>query len=448
MLTLIDDIGYGKQGTGRQQWVPPNVHASTAPVSMADVSTLASLGLSADSVGVFPDRLLRKAIEQEIIEAGRYKMAVENIQPASIDLRLGQTAHRIQCSFLPGNETVASRLKELGDEHKLDLTGAGAVLESERPYLIELKERLNLPVGVRAKANPKSSTGRVDVFTRVITDYGQRFDEIADGYTGPLYLEVVPLSFPVRVNEDLTLNQLRLFVGNPDVGDDALRAFHKNDLPVLYRDGLPADLDNSATLSNGLFLGLDLRREPEVKVGFSAKRGAPDLDLTSDEPKRTALYWDPVYAKETGRIVLVPRTFYLLMSDEAVCIPPTMSAEMTAYDPTSGELRTHYAGFFDPGFGYDETREVLGSRAALEVRAHDVKFMIETGQRVCKLTFQWMLEPPERSYGRGIGSSYQGQAETLSKYFLQRRPLDPGEWPAAEEESAPTLFAADDGTGE
>ena len=407
------------------------------------MSTLASLGLSPDHNGVFPDSLLRRAIELEIIEAGRYKMATENIQPASIDLRLGQTAYRIQCSFLPGSDTVQARLKELGDEHRLDLQGSGAVLEQERPYLIELKERLNLPPGVRGKANPKSSTGRIDVFTRVITDHGHRFDEIADGYTGPLYLEVVPLSFPVRVREDLTLNQLRLFVGHPDLNDDDIRTYHENDVPILYRGGHSAELDD-ATLSNGLFLGLDLRGDPDVPVGYSAKRGAPDLDLTSAEPKRVELYWDPVYARDRGRIVLVPKTFYLLMSDEAVCIPPTMSAEMTAYDPTSGELRTHYAGFFDPGFGYDETGTIRGSTAALEVRAHDVNFMIETGQRVCKLTFQWMLAPPERPYGFGIGSSYQGQAETLSKYFLPQRAFETGTWDAPRETSEPTLFSPAD----
>jgi dCTP deaminase len=400
------------------------------------------LGLSDDASGVFSDRLLEKAIEQEIIEAGRFKMSVENVQPASIDLRLGEWAHRIRCSFLPGNDTVEERLKEYGDDHRVDLRGDGALLETGRPYLIELKERLNLPKGVQGKANPKSSTGRVDVFTRVITDRGQRFDEVADEYSGPLWLEVVPLSFAVRVKEDLTLNQLRLFVGRPELTDAEIRERHENDVPILYRDGEPAILDSSA-LSNGLFLGLDLRGDSQGRVGFSAKDGAPVLDLTASEPARPELFWDPVIREEKDRVVLVPKKFYLLMSDEAVCIPPMMSAEMTAYDPTSGELRTHYAGFFDPGFGYDERRRFFGSRAALEVRAHDIHFMIENRQKVCKLTFQKMLDAPSHLYGAGIGSSYQRQEETLSKYFLEgRAALSDDRWEGTEPASE-TLFPAE-----
>jgi dCTP deaminase len=276
----------------------------------------------------------------------------------------------------------------------------------------------------------------------VITDRGQRFDEVADEYSGPLWLEVVPLSFAVRVKEDLTLNQLRLFVGRPELTDAEIRERHENDVPILYRDGEPAILDSSA-LSNGLFLGLDLRGDSQGRVGFSAKDGAPVLDLTASEPARPELFWDPVIREEKDRVVLVPKKFYLLMSDEAVCIPPMMSAEMTAYDPTSGELRTHYAGFFDPGFGYDERRRFFGSRAALEVRAHDIHFMIENRQKVCKLTFQKMLDAPSHLYGAGIGSSYQRQEETLSKYFLEgRAALSDDRWEGTEPASE-TLFPAE-----
>jgi len=413
---------------------------------MVPVSSLEALALAPGARGVFSDRLLEEAIEREIIEAGRFSRPTHNVQPASIDLRLGEWAYRIRCSFLPGNDTVADRLKEYAEPHRIDLR-EGALLERRTPYLIELKERLNLPRGVQAKSNPKSSTGRIDVFTRVITDRGHRFDEIADGYSGPLYLEVVPLSFAVRVREDLTLNQLRLFVGRPELSDDEIREHHQNDLPILWRAGEPANLDDA--LASGLFLGLDLRGDHNGYVGYSAKVDAPPLDLTTAEPVDPGVYWDPVKREAGDRVVLSPQKFYLLMSDEAVCIPPTMSGEMTAYDPTSGELRTHYAGFFDPGFGYDQQKRFVGSRAALEVRAHDVPFMIENGQRVCKLTFQWMLEPPSRLYGTGIGSSYQQQVETLSKYFLDRRlDISRPSW-ARESSDAPkpadgSLFSLDD----
>jgi dCTP deaminase len=358
--------------------------------------------------------MLEGAIRAGYVDAGRFRIPESNIQPASLDLRLGERALRIRCSFLPGADSVERKLKDyVLDE--IDLRGDGAMLEAKCPYLIELKERLDLPAGLRGKANPKSSTGRIDVFTRVITDGSDRFDEIASGYGGPLYLEVVPLSFAVRVKEDLTLNQLRLSMGRPWLSDDEVRAAHL-EVPILYRRGEPVGVDE-LVLSNGLFLGLDLSGDEHGRVGYSTRDSAPLLDLTTGGEVDPRPFWDSVYREDGDRLVLSPKRFYLLMSDEAVCIPPDLAAEMTAYDPTSGELRTHYAGFFDPGFGFDPTGGFRGSRAALEVRAHDVPFMVENGQAVCKLTFERMLEEPTALYGSGIGSSYQQQIETLSRYF-------------------------------
>ena len=319
---------------------------------------------------------------------------------------------------MPGSDSVERKLKDyVLDE--IDLRGDGAMLEARCPYLIELKERLDLPAGLRGKANPKSSTGRIDVFTRVITDHSDRFDEIAPGYTGPLYLEVVPLSFAIRVREDLTLNQLRLSTGRPWLTDDDVREAHL-DMPLLYRGDSPVPVGD-LVLSHGLFLGLDLRGDAGGQVGYSTRDSAPLLDLTTGGEADPTPFWDAVVPEDGDRLVLSPKRFYLLMSNEAVSIPPNLAAEMTAYDPTSGELRTHYAGFFDPGFGYDPTGGFRGSRAALEVRAHDVPFMVENGQAVCKLTFERMLEEPTALYGAGIGSSYQQQEETLSRYFRRSR---------------------------
>lgn len=369
--------------------------------------------------GVLPSQRLVEAISGGVIDAGQFKIPLENVQPASLDLRLGEVAYRIRCSFLPDKQTVERKVKDyIIDE--LDLHKEGVVLETNRPYLIPLKERLSLPTGIRGRANPKSSTGRLDVFTRVITDESYRFDEIASGYEGPLYLEVVPLSFAVRVREDLTLNQLRLSVGRPELSDDDVRARHR-ECPLLFKDGRPVP-DEDLALANGMFLSLDLHGDPAGRVGYRARDNAPLLDLTRGQAIPAEPYWEVVQHEEHDRVVLTPQRFYLLMSSEAVCIPPNLASEMTAYDPTSGELRTHYAGFFDPGFGYDKERRFHGSRAALEVRAHDVPFMIEDGQRVCKLTFEHMLEQPTTLYGQSIGSSYQRQDETLSKHF--RRPAD------------------------
>ncbi len=376
------------------------------------------LSLPGGVEGVLPGQLLERAVRVGYIDAGRFKVPEENIQPASIDLRLGERAYRIRASFLPGTDTVEQKVKDYALD-EIDLRGSGAMLEAGRPYLIELKERLDLPEGLRGKANPKSSTGRIDVFTRVITDRSDRFDEIAPGYHGSLYLEVVPLSFAVRVREDLTLNQLRLSVGRAVLTDDEIRAVHARD-PLLFKGGTAVEVAD-LVLSDGLFLGLDLRGDTRGRVGYCARDNAPLLDLmgSSARPVDPAPFWDPVQRTDGDRVILSPKKFYLLMSNEAVSIPPTLSAEMTAYDPTSGELRTHYAGFFDPGFGYDAGDRFHGSRAALEVRAHDVPFVIEHGQAVCKLTFERMLEVPEILYGPLIGSSYQQQVETLSRHFAR-----------------------------
>jgi dCTP deaminase len=388
----------------------------------ADRPVPATLDLPDGRDGVLPNQYLEAAIAAGVIEAGEFRVPTENVQPASLDLRLSETAYRIRCSFLPAGETVERRVKDfIVDE--IDLHREGAVLETNRPYLIPLKERLALPPNVRGKANPKSSTGRADVFTRVITDHSARFDEIAPGYHGGLYLEVVPLSFPVRVREDLSLNQLRLAVGRAALTDAEVRAHHDVE-PILYAEGQPVASDDLA-LADGLFLGLNLRGDRDGRVGYRARESAPLLDLTKTGQTEPDHYWEAARREDGDRIILSPRNFYLLMSHEAVRVPPSLAAEMTAYDPTSGELRTHYAGFFDPGFGYDPQGRITGSTAALEVRAHDVPFMVEDRQPVCKLTFERMLEPPTLLYGQDIGSNYQGQTETLGKHFRRRAPAAP-----------------------
>ncbi|MFI6827596.1 2'-deoxycytidine 5'-triphosphate deaminase [Kribbella sp. NPDC050241] len=382
-----------------------------------------------DKDGVLPNQHLEKAISEGIISASDEEIPAANIQPASLDLRLGDVAHRIQCSFLPGQHKVEDRLRELG-KYQLDLTDPdGAVLEVGLPYVIPLMERLHLPNRMRARANPKSSTGRADVFTRVITDHGPRFDDIRTGYAGRLYLEVVPLSFPIRVRRGLTLNQLRLSVGESALSDTDIRKEHAKS-PLLSVNGKPVG-PTKLQLSSGLFLGLNLRGPKGRGVGWRARGSAPLLDLSRSGASDPHLFWDKVTREEGDRIVLQPNSFYLLMSHEEVTIPPHLAAEMAAYDPTSGELRTHYAGFFDPGFGYNAEQRAAGSTAALEVRAHDVAFMIEHRQPVCKLTFERMQEPPTMLYGEGgLGSNYQGQTETLGKHFrIERGEIPPA--PAA-----------------
>jgi dCTP deaminase len=395
------------------------------------------LGLGEGADGVLPAQLLEKAVAAGLIDAGEYKIPPNSIQPASMDLRLGHIAYRIRSSFLPDRRPVEVKLKEFVID-ELDLRDEGAVLETNRPYLIPLLEELALPSDVRGKTNPKSSTGRVDVFTRVITDESFRFDEIALGYRGRLFLEVVPLSFTVRVKQGLALNQLRLSIGETRLSDEEIHELHR-DRPLLYRSGraLP---DPALATAGGLFLSLDLRGEEAGRVGYRAKDFTPVLELSRTNHYAWEDYWDPVVREPEDRIGLAPERFYLLLSDEAVVIPPDFAAEMTAYDPTSGELRTHYAGFFDPGFGFDPSGAFHGSRAALEVRAHDVPFTVEHRQRVCKLSFERMVAAPEVLYGKSIGSSYQLQTDTLSKHFRRVVSDEPRETEPPDPRTNPGLF--------
>jgi len=373
-------------------------------------------GAPAGPRGVLPAQRLREAIADGWLQADPWQIPASSVQPASVDLRLGEHAWALRCSFLPDSySTVEHKIEELAFE-RIDLRD-GATLERDRPYLVPLIERLALPEGIRAKANPKSSTGRLDVFTRVLSDRSQRFDEVSAGYHGQLYLEVVPRTFAIRVKTGLALNQVRLMGADSLLGHRELLELHARS-PLVYLDSLALSA-GELSLADGLFLSLDVSGGPERIVGYRAKKNSLPIDLSGTETLRWRDYWEPVYPERGGRIVLEPEIFYLLLSAEAVCIPPSYAAEMLAYDPTAGELRTHYAGFFDPGFGYSAEPAEHGSRAALEVRARDVSFMVEHRQPVCKLAFERMAEEPDVLYGRDIGSSYQGQLTMLSKHFLR-----------------------------
>ncbi len=367
--------------------------------------------------GVLPSQALNEAIDREWVSSGDYRIRPESVQPASIDLRLGDFAWALRCSFLPDiDSTVEEKIDGLAFQ-RVDLRD-GAVLERDRPYLVPLIEELHLPEDMRGKANPKSSTGRLDVFTRVITDRHHRFDDIRAGYQGKLYLEIVPRSFAIQVRAGLSLNQLRLARGDVRLSDGEIRDL-QDEFPLLYLDS-HALRQSEMAVSDGLFLSLDLSGPTDRVVGYRAKKNSLPVDLSRIRAYRWTDYWDPVYPEPGGRVVLEPEIFYLLLSAEGVCIPPQIAAEMMAYDPTAGELRTHYAGFFDPGFGYDPEDGRHGSRAALEVRARDVSFMVEHRQPVCKLGLERMSAPAESLYGSGLGSNYQGQVTMLSKHFEEQ----------------------------
>jgi dCTP deaminase len=336
-----------------------------------------------------------------------HPLDADQIQPASLDLRLGKVAYRVRASFLPGpRTTVDARVGDL-KLHEIALAN-GAVLETGCVYIVPLLERLALPDDVAASANPKSSTGRLDVFTRVIADETRGFDRIKAGYHGPLYAEISPKTFPVLVRQGSRLSQVRFRHGNALVDADALRALHARERLV--------DEDN-ADVSEGVAVGVDLSGlGPERLVGYRAKRHTGLIDVERRAGYDVADFWEPIRARADRSLILDPDEFYILASKEAVQVPPDYAAEMVPFDPLVGEFRVHYAGFFDPGFGYAGAGG-RGSRAVLEVRSREVPFILEHGQIVGRLVYEKMLARPKSLYGAGIGSNYQAQSLKLSKHF-------------------------------
>ncbi len=362
--------------------------------------------------GVLPNQQLHEMLNQErIFHHTLARIPPDQVQPASLDLTIGSWAARLRCSFLPMGEPAMDRLEEFQME-RLDLTN-GAVLEVNRPYLAPVAQALDLPDHIRAQANPRSSTGRLDIFTRVIADHAHEFDSAPAGYRGRVCLEIISRTFTVKIAAGISLNQIRLMTGNPTLSPEEMLAEHRAH-PLASLDGRPMDL-SAETLRGGLPLSVDLIGNGRDPVGFRAKRNSRLLDLTSPDPQNQEDFWEPIRPERGGRIVLEPEEFYILASRESVCIPPHLAAEMVALDPRSGEFRTHYAGFFDPGFGH----QAPDTRAVMEIRAHDVPFALQHGQRTCRLSFERLLEPAKITYGNRAGPSYQGQGVQLSRHFTK-----------------------------
>jgi dCTP deaminase len=361
-----------------------------------------------EKTGILPADAIRDLLEKGAIIVPK-RVEPDQVQPASLDLRLGEVAYRVRASFLPGPRVaVADRLQQL-KLHEFRLA-EGAVLETGCVYIVPLMEGLRLPKELAAAANPKSSTGRLDVFTRVITDGAREFDTIPAGYHGPLYLEVSPRTFPVLVRAGSRLSQMRFRRGEARLDDAALLALHRKETLV---DGVPH-------IANGITVTIDLAGTDGI-VGYRAKRHTAVIDVDKRGLYDPVDFWEPIPRHWSSELVLDPDQFYILVSREAVHVPPDYAAEMVPFDPLVGEFRVHYAGFFDPGFGHSAAGG-KGSHAVLEVRSHEVPFILEHGQVVGRLVYERLTARPDKLYGDDLGSNYQAQGLKLSKHF---RPFAP-----------------------
>lgn len=361
------------------------------------------------TTGILPSQTIREMIKGGQI-ASDIPVIDGQIQPSSIDLRLGAEAYRVRASFLPGrNSTVAERLETLA-MHRIDLRD-GAVLEKGCVYIVRLQESVSLPPKISGTANPKSSTGRLDIFTRLITDYGTEFETVREGYEGPLYAEISPRTFSVLARTGSRLNQLRFRRGQPVTSDAAMRRLQDS---VVLVHGQDADI------KEGVAVSVDLTGDPKTGlIGYKAKQHTGLIDIDQPGGYEMPDFWEPLYRQKDrpAELVLDPDEFYILASKEYLSVPLDYAAEMRAYDTKVGEFRVHYAGFFDPGFGMPEAGGEA-TRGVLEVRSHDVPFVISDGQVVCRLVYEPLIEIPDKIYGAGgIGSNYQGQGLKLGKHF-------------------------------
>jgi len=360
--------------------------------------------------GIVPSQGIRELVNRGVVTATP-SIEEQHIQPASLDLRLGDIAHRVRASFLPGpNNTVEARIKELRMT-RVDLTSA-AVFEKDCVYIVPLLEEVDLPEDISGKANPKSTTGRLDIFTRLITDHGVEFDRVPPGYKGKLYAEIVSRTFTVGIRAGMRLSQLRFVRGNPDTRDSTIKKLDRAETLVYMDEDSPV----KAQLDRGLRITINLEgAEKDEVIAYRAKRNAPVIELDKINHYSPQEFWE-LHQGPGRSLILHPGDFYILASRERVRVPPDYAAEMVPFDPSDGEFRIHYAGFFDPGFGYGSS-DIKGTRAVLEVRAHDVPFLMEHGQLVGRLNYMPLLSRPDKIYGTNIGSSYQQQALTLSKQF-------------------------------
>ena len=346
----------------------------------------------ASRAGVYNADALRALIAERAILA---EPGPRQVQPASLDLTLGAKAWRVRAAFLPGaSASLDDRLSAL-TLHELDLS-AGAVLERGCVYVVELKEQLALPPHLAATANPKSSTGRIDVFVRLLTETHAGYEIVPAGYQGKLYLEICPRTFPVLVREGSSLNQLRVREGEAALDDEALSAA----------------LGGACQIASGLNVSVDLSPDLGSVVGWRARRHAGLIDVDRVGALDPHAYFEPIAVPKDGFITLDPDEFYILASQEEVRVPSDLAAEMAAIDEELGAFRAHYAGFFDPGFGVEAP-----SRAVLEVRGFDVPMIIEHGQRIARLRYERLQEVPPAVYGSSQASNYQGQSLRLSKHF-------------------------------
>ena len=370
--------------------------------------------LSQNKIGAFPAQYIKKMVESgEIINAGE-----KNIQPAGVDLSVSEEGYRMKGAFLPRKNESAREIIKEESLYKIDLNNP---LEKNGIYLIKLNESLNLPENVFAFSSPRSSVGRVDLQTRLIVDGYSRFDSVPAGYKGELWLQVIPKSFLIKLNFEDRLNQIRFFNGEAKIGGREIEKIY-SEQKLLFDENLNF-IDSNEKIAKdgngGIVMNINLNGEKsDGIVGYKNMLIDQVLDFSKKDYYNPDDFFEPVYAPENGKLILEKESFYIFSTKEYIRVPGNFASEMIAYDIYNGEFRSHYAGFFDPGFGYGKDGEIKGRQAVLEIRSYENNFIFRDGQPICRMNFERLIEPADFVYGEEIGSHYANQSgPKLSKHF-------------------------------
>ncbi len=323
------------------------------------------------------------------------------IQPASLDLSLSEECYEIKHSFLSHKTTVRRKLKDLIIK-KINLNKE-FIFKKDKTYIVKLNESLNLKNNIFGHCNPKSSTGRLDIFCRTIVDFAEEYEKIPNNYQGEIFLEITSRSFDVAFKKGNCLNQLRLIMGNQYyLSDEQLKKI-KTKLKITNFK------KNTLKINNGVKISVDLSNSKTI--AYVAKNNTPVLKFSKIKSHKINDFWKAI--KNIDNSLLIEKNkFYILKSKEKVIIPDNLAGEMIPYDTGIGDFRAHYAGFFDPGFGMPN-----GTYAVLEVKTNEIPFLLEDGQTIARIKYEKLNKNSNIVYGKDIKSNYQNQGLKLSKHF-------------------------------
>jgi len=323
------------------------------------------------------------------------------IQPSSIDLSLSDECYEIKTSFLSPDSKVRDKLNKIYSK-KINLK-TSKIFKKNKTYIVRLNETLHLNNSISGHCNPKSSTGRLNIFCRTILDYCDEYEKIPKNYNGEIFLEITTRSFDIKISKGDKLNQMRLRKKtNNYLNDKDLKKINKRNALIFT--------NKKNIIENGLRISVDLSNDNKI-CAYVAKKTSLNINFSKISFYEIKKFWKPLKPVNNS-LIIEKNKFYILKSREKIRIPSNLAGEMIPYDTGIGDFRAHYAGFFDPGFG-----DPKGSYAVLEVKTNELPFILEDGQTIARIKYEKLNKKTFLVYGSIINSNYQNQKLALSKHF-------------------------------